>query len=282
MKPYNLWVMLLMGLLSSCDNNQTSSISQNSSTTQPSLSERASSNESLQTSNNLSSTTVSSSSNEMHAPMSAATKSDDLLMENLLSEDKKPKSVKKKTYKRSNSMASASDARIITIDELMSKTPWVVVGSSSQGTAPVTKGTVSKPETNKRQEPPRVVINKNPESTNSANVLRRDGKDDVFKISEIKPAYPGGEKAMMGYLSKNIRYPQTAKEDGIEGTVFVQFVVEKDGSITDVNVVKGIHSALDSEAKRVVSKMPSWQPGKQNGTDVAVQYTLPVRFELIK
>ena len=114
------------------------------------------------------------------------------------------------------------------------------------------------------------------------NVKKRTGKDDVFVISEIKPMYPGGDAAMMKYLQKNIKYPIQAKEQGIKGTVFMRFVVEKDGSVTDVEVAKGVNPLLDAEAKRVVASMPKWAAGKQNGTNVAVQYTLPVKFDLVE
>jgi TonB family protein len=114
------------------------------------------------------------------------------------------------------------------------------------------------------------------------NIKKRTGKDDVFTISEVKPMYPGGDAAMMKYLQKNIKYPIQAKEQGVKGTVFMRFVVEKDGSVTDVEVAKGVNPLLDTEAKRVVSSMPKWAPGKQNGTNVAVQYTLPVKFDLVE
>ena len=114
-----------------------------------------------------------------------------------------------------------------------------------------------------------------------ANVIKRNGRDGVLKISEAKPAFPGGEEAMMKFLNKNIKYPNRAKEDGIQGTVFIRFVVEKDGVVDDVEVAKGVSPLLDSEAKRVVASMPKWAAGRQKGQPVAVQYTLPVRFELL-
>jgi TonB family protein len=112
-------------------------------------------------------------------------------------------------------------------------------------------------------------------------VIKRNGRDDVLKIAEAAPAYNGGEKAMKKFLQNNIKYPSKAKDDGVQGTVFVRFVVEKDGIVDDVVVSKGVHPLLDAEAKRVVSVMPKWTPGKQNGKVVAVQYTLPVRFQLL-
>jgi TonB family protein len=113
-------------------------------------------------------------------------------------------------------------------------------------------------------------------------VKKRNGKDDVFVRSEVAPTYAGGEAAMIKYLQKNLRYPVIAKENGVKGTVFVQFVVEKDGKVDDVTVVKGVDKLLDAEAKRVVAAMPKWSAGQQNGKAVAVQYVLPVRFDLVE
>jgi periplasmic protein TonB len=117
-------------------------------------------------------------------------------------------------------------------------------------------------------------------SSENTNVLKRPGKDNVLTISEVKPAYPGGDKAMGAFLSKNIKYPSQAKEDGIKGTVYIKFVVEKDGSVADVVVSKGVHPLLDAEALRVVKAMPKWAAGKQSGQAVATQFTLPVKFQL--
>jgi periplasmic protein TonB len=113
-------------------------------------------------------------------------------------------------------------------------------------------------------------------------VKKRNGKDDVFVRSEVAPAYAGGEGAMIKYLQKNLRYPVIAKENGTKGTVFVQFVVEKDGKVDDVTVAKGVDKLLDAEAKRVVAAMPKWSAGQQNGQAVAVQYVLPVKFDLVE
>jgi TonB family protein len=112
-------------------------------------------------------------------------------------------------------------------------------------------------------------------------IIKRNGRDDVMKIAEAAPAYNGGDKAMRKFLQNNIKYPLKAKDDGVQGTVFVRFVVEKDGVVDDVVVSKGVHPLLDAEAKRVVSVMPKWTPGKQKGKPVAVQYTLPVRFQIV-
>lgn len=97
---------------------------------------------------------------------------------------------------------------------------------------------------------------------------------------EQKPSFPGGDAAMYKWLSDNIIYPAAASEEGVQGKVTVQFIVEKDGSISHVQVVRGKHPALDAEAKRVISKMPRWTPGRNNGQPVRVTYHLPVQFKL--
>lgn len=104
--------------------------------------------------------------------------------------------------------------------------------------------------------------------------------EEIFTIVEEKPSFPGGDKALMEYLSKNIKYPTIAQEAGIKGRVTVSFVVNKDGKIVDVQVVRGVHESLDKEAVRVVQSMPAWKPGKQSGKPVRARYTLPVMFKL--
>ncbi len=97
---------------------------------------------------------------------------------------------------------------------------------------------------------------------------------------ENPPSYPGGEKACMDFFRKNLKYPKKAQKLGIQGTVFISFVVEKDGKLSDVKVVRGIGGGCDEEALRVVKKMPKWNPGKQKGETVSVKFTIPVRFRL--
>ncbi len=103
---------------------------------------------------------------------------------------------------------------------------------------------------------------------------------EIFTVVESMPEFPGGESALYKFLAKNIEYPQIANEGGIQGRVFVTFVVEKDGSITDVRVLRGIGGGCDEEAIRVVKSMPKWKPGKQRGKPVRVQYNLPIKFTL--
>lgn len=115
--------------------------------------------------------------------------------------------------------------------------------------------------------------------------VRVDEEEDseetmIFMVVESMPEFPGGEASLYKYLAENIKYPQMAKESGIQGRVFVTFVVERDGSVTDVRVLRGIGGGCDEEAVRVVKNMPRWTPGKQRGKSVRVQYNLPVKFTL--
>ena len=105
-------------------------------------------------------------------------------------------------------------------------------------------------------------------------------QNKVFDVVEQQPQYPGGMGALNQWLGSNIKYPAMAAENGIEGRVIVQFVVERDGSVSGVHVVRGVDSSLDKEATRVVAQMPKWIPGKQNGSAVRVKYTVPVTFRL--
>jgi TonB family protein len=103
---------------------------------------------------------------------------------------------------------------------------------------------------------------------------------EVFKVVEQMPTYPEGQGALLEFLAKNINYPKVAKDNGVEGMVVVQYVIEKDGSISNAKVVKGIGAGCDEEALRVVNAMPNWVAGKQRGQAVAVQFNLPIRFKL--
>ena len=104
--------------------------------------------------------------------------------------------------------------------------------------------------------------------------------DSIYQIVDEMPQYPGGEKAMMEYVAKNVKYPQEAKDKEIQGRVFVSFVVEKDGSVSTVKVLRGIGGGCDEEAVRVVSSMPKWKPGIKDGKPVRVSYMMPLNFKL--
>ena len=99
-------------------------------------------------------------------------------------------------------------------------------------------------------------------------------------VAEQMPEFPGGQAEMMKYVQKNVQYPPMARENDIQGTVAVRFVVDKDGSIGDVEVLRGIGGGCDQEAVRVIKSMPPWKAGKQNGQPVKVYFTLPVKFKL--
>ena len=102
----------------------------------------------------------------------------------------------------------------------------------------------------------------------------------VFDVVEEMHSFPGGQGALMQYLASNIKYPVVAQENGVQGRVIVSFVVERDGSMSDVKVARSVDPSLDREAQRVVKSMPRWSPGKQNGSTVRVKYTVPVVFRL--
>ena len=105
-------------------------------------------------------------------------------------------------------------------------------------------------------------------------------EEEIFQVVEDDPQFPGGMQALMKFLRDNIKYPSVCQDQGIQGRVVVQFVVNTDGSIVDANVVKSVNPHLDKEAIRVVGTMPKWEPGKQRGKAVRVRFTLPVNFRL--
>ncbi|MBR3079231.1 MAG: energy transducer TonB [Prevotella sp.] len=111
-------------------------------------------------------------------------------------------------------------------------------------------------------------------------VSQKDQKETPFNVVEDKPAFPGGMEAMIQFFSTNIQYPADAKKQKIDGRVLVNFVIEKDGSITDVKVMKPGFPSLDAEAVRVVKMMPKWKPGYQKGQAVRVLFALPISFNL--
>ena len=113
--------------------------------------------------------------------------------------------------------------------------------------------------------------------------LQKDGSGDSgkpFDVVEQMPQFPGGMKELMTFLSENVRYPEAAHKTGVQGRVIANFVVEKDGSITEAKIVKSVSPELDAEALRVINSMPNWIPGRQNGEAVRVKYTIPVTFQL--
>ncbi len=105
-------------------------------------------------------------------------------------------------------------------------------------------------------------------------------EDEPFVIVENMPEFPGGPSALMKFIAKNVKYPNVARENGIQGRVFVRFVVTKVGGVDKVTVVRSVDPLLDKEAIRVVKKLPKWKPGRQRGKNVPVWYTVPINFQL--
>ena len=110
--------------------------------------------------------------------------------------------------------------------------------------------------------------------------VEEEEEEVIFMVVETMPEFPGGQQALFKYLGENVKYPVIAQENGIQGRVICQFVVNSDGKIVDVQVVRGVEASLDAEAKRVIESMPAWTPGRQGGKNVRVKYTLPIRFKL--
>ncbi len=137
---------------------------------------------------------------------------------------------------------------------------------------------VTLPERLIAQEPEKSV----PAKKENTNIEKTAQKEDVFVVVEKMPAYPGGDEARIKFLKENMKYPQEARQKGISGRVFVTFVVEKDGSTTNVKILRGIGGGCDEEAIRVVSLMPAWNPGLEKGKPVRVQFNLPIMFSLEK
>ena len=104
--------------------------------------------------------------------------------------------------------------------------------------------------------------------------------DKVFDVVEQMPEYPGGMQALFEFISKNIKYPADAQKQKVEGRVLAKFVIETDGSISDIEVVKNAFPSLDAEAVRVIQAMPKWIPGRQKGQAVRVKFVMPINFSL--
>jgi len=120
-----------------------------------------------------------------------------------------------------------------------------------------------------------------PEDKPNTNIIDEGDELKIHMVVEESPEFPGGDNARIKFLRDNIIYPKIAKETGIQGPVHLTFVVEKDGSISDVNILRGIGGGCDEEAIRVVSSMPKWKPGRQNGKEVRVQFNMPINFKLM-
>lgn len=114
------------------------------------------------------------------------------------------------------------------------------------------------------------------------NEVKVSDDDAIFFVVEVQPEFPGGMDSMYAFIQKNLIYPEKAKAEGIEGRVFITFTIEKDGSVSNVKILRGIGGGCDEAAKEVVEKMPKWKPGTQRGKPVRVQFNLPIKFELEK
>ena len=117
-------------------------------------------------------------------------------------------------------------------------------------------------------------------TTGPAVIGEETDEEEIFQVVEEMPEFPGGMEKLLEYLSRNIKYPTIAQEQGIQGKSIIEFVVNKDGSIVDPKVVRSLHPKCDEEAMRVIKAMPKWKPGKQRGKPVRVKYTVPVQFKL--
>jgi len=117
-------------------------------------------------------------------------------------------------------------------------------------------------------------------TVNAQKTVVSEKDQKVYEEVEEMPEFPGGMEALMKYLSTNIKYPKDAVKQKIEGRVMVTFIVDTDGSISDVKTVKTVYPSIDKESVRVVKKMPKWKPGKKDGRPVRVQYALPIVFRL--
>ncbi len=135
-------------------------------------------------------------------------------------------------------------------------------------------------ELNAQTQSPKAVVTEVSNSDQTPLVDQNKQEESVFVIVEERPNYPGGQEALFKFFADNIVYPERAKIDSISGTVFIEFIIEKDGKMSNIRVVRGVHPSLDNEAIRVLKLMPAWNPGKQKGKAVRVKYTLPIKFTL--
>ncbi|MBL7766643.1 MAG: energy transducer TonB [Chitinophagaceae bacterium] len=150
------------------------------------------------------------------------------------------------------------------LDNLLEKVKWKGVSKYPPVPPPPPPPAIEPVE----EEPVADIIGDNP------------GQTEVYTITDQMPEFPGGQDAMMTYLRQNLKYPEMAKEAGIQGRVICGFVVNEDGQISDVTVLRGIGNGCDQEAIRVIKSMPNWKPGRQNGRPVKVKFNLPINFKL--
>ncbi len=114
----------------------------------------------------------------------------------------------------------------------------------------------------------------------NTSFAQNEQKEVVIDVAEQDPEYPGGEEAMNKFIASNFKYPEEARKLGEQGTVYVQFVVYKDGTLRDVHIIKGVSESIDAEAIRVIESMPNWKPGMQDGKKVNVRFIIPIKVSL--
>ncbi|MBI9036621.1 MAG: M56 family metallopeptidase [Bacteroidales bacterium] len=145
-----------------------------------------------------------------------------------------------------------------------------------------TSKSVTAQNKNLKKENVKTEKKKSPRLVKVSETEKDQNQEEVFLVVEKPPKYPGGESAKQSFFKENLKYPKAAKEKGIQGTVYVTFVVENDGSITNIQLLRGVDPLLDNEAIRVMKSMPKWEPGTQRGKKVRVQVNLPIKFALSK
>lgn len=151
-----------------------------------------------------------------------------------------------------------------------------VVEDTVEETGMMVQDELSQTVTNVAPSDEEIVV----EDNSKNQVIEEAPPQEIFTVVEEQPGFPGGDEARIQFLHENIKYPQLAKESGIQGTVYVNFVVEPDGSVSNVTVLRGIGGGCDEEAVRVVKAMPKWAPGKQRGRPVRVSFNMPIKFTL--
>ncbi|WP_277232973.1 M56 family metallopeptidase [Phocaeicola salanitronis] len=201
------------------------------------------------------------------------------------------KAVGSRLYSLANSLNHSSLKKRITMMMRKKSNPWArakylyVLPLAAVAVAAFARPEISKP----LEEISRVKVTEFPAISDAVtsesiekNDTLKDNEEEPYTAVEQMPQFPGGPSELMKYISANLRYPEDAKRDKTEGRVIARFTVKEDGSIGDVNIVRGVSPSLDAEAVRVLSGMPKWEPGMQNGKAVPTLYTVPVVFRIIE
>ncbi len=195
------------------------------------------------------------------------------------------KSLIKRRFIMMTKMKSSLPARlkIMLVIPFIASFILVFACSNKENPVPLVQDNVTNPESQINSDvpppPPPPPVPGSVEEQNAKNSNGESGKK-VYKTVETLPEFKGGQNAMINYLVSNIKYPENAKKKGIQGKVFVAFIVGETGKVSNVRVVKGVNAELDAEAVRVVASMPDWNPGKDKGKAVDVELTLPIQFKL--